>query len=128
MEIIQVLSFGLLLGGLYSLLSSGLALIFGVLDIVNVAQGAFLVSGAFLTWQIWESTGIEPILLIPVVALLWFGLGIVIYRTLFVRVAPQGPSMTVLLSFGLALIIEGALNLIFGNKFKSTGQYRVYPY
>ena len=119
MEIIQVLSFGILLGGLYALLSSGLALIFGVLDIVNVAQGAFLVSGAFLTWQIWESTGIEPVLLIPIVGLLWFGLGTIIYRTLFVRVAPQGPSMTVLLSFGLALIIEGALNLIFGNKFKS---------
>lgn len=119
MELLQVLSFGLLLGGLYSLLSAGLALIFGVLDIVNVAQGAYLVSGAFLTWQIWSITGIEPLLLIPIISLLWFGLGLVLYRTLFARVAPQGPSMTVLLSFGVALIFEGALNLIFGNKFKS---------
>ena len=119
MQILQVVMFGLLLGGVYALLSSGLSLIFGVLDVVNVAQGAFLVSGAFLTWKIWKLTGIEPLLLLPLVTLLWFGLGILIFRGLFARVAPQGPSMTVLLSFGLALIFEGALNLLFGNQFKS---------
>lgn len=119
MQFLQVVMFGLLLGGVYALLSSGLSLIFGVLDVVNVAQGAFLVSGAFLTWKIWKLTGIEPLLLLPLVTLLWFGLGILIFRGLFARVAPQGPSMTVLLSFGLALIFEGALNLLFGNQFKS---------
>ena len=62
MELIQVLIYGLLLGGVYALLSSGLSLIFGVLDIVNVSQGAYLVASAFVTWRIWESTGIEPLL------------------------------------------------------------------
>jgi branched-chain amino acid transport system permease protein len=56
MELIQVLIYGLLLGGVYALLSSGLSLIFGVLDIVNVSQGAYLVASAFVTWRIWEST------------------------------------------------------------------------
>lgn len=119
MLLLQVLMFGILLGGVYALLSSGLTLIFGVLDIVNVAQGAFLVAGAFFTWKMWIVTGIEPLLLLPVVTLVWFGLGILLFRGLFARVSKQGPSMTVLLSFGLALVFEGALNLIFGNKFKS---------
>lgn len=119
MLFLQVVMFGLLLGGVYALLSSGLTLIFGVLDIVNVAQGAFLVAGAFFTWKIWIVTGIEPLLLLPIVTLVWFGLGILLFRGLFARVSKQGPSMTVLLSFGLALVFEGALNLIFGNKFKS---------
>jgi len=119
MVFLQVVMFGLLLGGVYALLSSGLTLIFGVLDIVNVAQGAFLISGAFFTWKVWILTGIEPLLLLPLVTLIWFGLGILLFKGLFARVAPQGPSMTVLLSFGLALVFEGALNLIFGNKFKS---------
>lgn len=119
MLFLQVVMFGLLLGGVYALLSSGLTLIFGVLDIVNVAQGAFLVAGAFFTWKIWILTGIEPLLLLPVVTLVWFGLGILLFRGLFARVSKQGPSMTVLLSFGVALVFEGALNLIFGNKFKS---------
>ena len=119
MELIQVLIYGLLLGGVYALLSSGLSLIFGVLDIVNVSQGAYLVASAFVTWRIWESTGIEPLLLLPLISIVWFFLGLAIYRGLFARVAPQGPSMTVLLAFGIALVFEGLLNLIFGNKFKS---------
>ncbi|MBI1350608.1 MAG: branched-chain amino acid ABC transporter permease [Actinomycetales bacterium] len=119
MEIVQVLAFGLLLGGVYALLASGVTLIFGVLDVVNVAQGAFLVFSALFTWQIWDAFGVEPLLLIPVMGFLMGVLGWGIYRGMVMRVAPQGPGMTVLLMFGVALTLEGILNLIFGNKFKS---------
>ncbi len=119
MQIVQVLAYGILLGGMYALLASGVTLIFGVLDVVNVAQGAFLVMSALFTWQVWSVTGIEPLLLIPVNAALLFVIGWIIYRGMVARVAPQGPSMTVLLMFGIALVIEGTLNLVFGNKFKS---------
>jgi len=119
MMLLQVLIFGLLLGGVYALLSSGLNLIFGVLDIVNVSQGAYLVASAFVTWKVYTVTGIEPLLMLPIMTILWFGFGLLIFRGFFARVAPQGPSMTVLLSFGIALVFEGSLNLIFGNKFKS---------
>lgn len=119
MQIVQVLAYGLLLGGVYALLASGVTLIFGVLDVVNVAQGAFLVFSALFTWQIWSMFGMEPLLLIPVAGGLMFVLGWTIYRTMVIRVAAQGPSMTVLLMFGVALTLEGILNLVFGNKFKS---------
>jgi len=118
-EIVQVLAYGLLLGGVYALLASGVTLIFGVLDVVNVAQGAFLVFAALFTWQIWDLFGVEPLLLIPVTGAMMFGLGWLIYRGMVMRVAPQGPGMTVLLMFGVALTLEGILNLVFGNKFKS---------
>jgi len=68
-EIVQVLALGLLMGGVYALLASGVTLIFGVLDVVNVAQGSFLVFSALFTWQVWDLLGIEPLLLIPVVGL-----------------------------------------------------------
>ncbi|MDO8310029.1 MAG: branched-chain amino acid ABC transporter permease [Actinomycetota bacterium] len=119
MEFVQVIAFGLLLGGVYALLASGVTLIFGVLDVVNVAQGAFLVFSALFTWQIWDMLGFEPLLLIPVNGALMFILGWAIYRGMVIRVAPQGPGMTVLLMFGVALTMEGILNLVFGNKFKS---------
>ena len=54
MLILQVLVYAVLIGGIYALLASGVTLIFGVLDVVNVAQGAFLVFSALLTWQIWS--------------------------------------------------------------------------
>lgn len=119
MEFVQVLAFGILMGGVYALLASGVTLIFGVLDVVNVAQGSFLVFSALFTWQIWDMFGFEPLLLVPVMGALMFVIGWLIYRGLLVRVAPQGPGMTVLLMFGVAIAMEGVLNIIFGNKFKS---------
>jgi branched-chain amino acid transport system permease protein len=118
-EFVQVLAFGLLMGGVYALLASGVTLIFGVLDVVNVAQGSFLVFSALFTWQLWDMFGLEPLLLVPVMGALMFVIGWLIYRGLLVRVAPQGPGMTVLLMFGVAIAMEGVLNIIFGNKFKS---------
>lgn len=119
MQLVQVIAFGLLMGGVYALLASGVTLIFGVLDVVNVAQGSFLVFSALFTWQIWDILGLEPLLLVPVMGLLMGVIGWAIYRGLLVRVAPQGPGMTVLLMFGVAIAMEGVLNVIFGNKFKS---------
>lgn len=119
MEFVQVLAFGVLMGGVYALLASGVTLIFGVLDVVNVAQGSFLVFSALFTWQIWDMFGLEPLLLVPVMGLVMGLLGWLIYRGLVIRVAPQGPGMTVLLMFGVAIALEGLLNIIFGNKFKS---------
>lgn len=119
MEILQVLAFGILMGGVYALLASGVTLIFGVLDVVNVAQGSFLVFSALFTWQVWDLFGLEPLLLVPVMGLVMGLLGWLIYRGLVIRVAPQGPGMTVLLMFGVAIAMEGVLNIVFGNKFKS---------
>ena len=119
MDLLQVIAFGLLMGGVYALLASGVTLIFGVLDVVNVAQGSFLVFSALFTWQIWDILGLEPLLLVPVMGLVMGLIGWAMYRGLVIRVIPQGPGMTVLLMFGVAIAMEGILNIVFGNKFKS---------
>jgi Branched-chain amino acid ABC-type transport system, permease components len=100
-------------------MASGLTLIFGVMQIINVAQGAFLILVAFVTWWMWRATGIDPILASVVTTPLMFGLGWVVYRTLVVRIRGSSTSMSVLLTFGLALTIEGILNVTVGNKFRS---------
>jgi branched-chain amino acid transport system permease protein len=118
-QLIQALVLGLLIGGVYALMASGLTLIFGVMRIINIAQGAFLILVATFTWWLWRETGIDPILASVVTAPLMFGLGWLLYKLVVSRIRGQSPSMSVLLTFGLALVIEGVLNVVAGNKFKS---------
>ncbi|MGW3344482.1 branched-chain amino acid ABC transporter permease [Nonomuraea rubra] len=116
---VQAVALGLLIGGVYALMASGLTLIFGVMRIINVAQGAFLVLVAMVTWWLWNRTGIDPIVASVVTTPMMFGFGWLAYRLLVSRIRGASPSMSVLLTFGLALVIEGVLNLTAGNKFKS---------
>jgi branched-chain amino acid transport system permease protein len=118
-QLIQALVLGLLIGGVYALMASGLTLIFGVMRIINIAQGAFLILVATFTWWLWRETGIDPILASVVTTPLMFGLGWLLYTLVVSRIRGQSPSMSVLLTFGLALVIEGILNVVAGNKFKS---------
>jgi branched-chain amino acid transport system permease protein len=118
-QLLQALALGLLIGGVYALLASGLTLIFGVMHIINVAHGAFLVLVAMVTWWLWRQTGIDPIVASVVTTPLMFGVGWVLYRSVVARIGGASPSMSVLLTFGLALTVEGLLNVTAGNKFRS---------
>ncbi|GMA87017.1 branched-chain amino acid ABC transporter permease [Angustibacter aerolatus] len=104
---------------MYALMASGLTLIFGVMRIINIAQGAFLILVAMFTWWLWTHTGIDPILASVITTPLMFGFGWIVYRVVISRIRDSGPSMSVLLTFGFALVVEGVLNLVAGNKFKS---------
>ena len=114
-EFIQTLILGLLIGGVYALLASGLTLIFGVMRVINIAHGAILILAAFLTYSLWTATGLDPLaaILITTPAMLLFGW--VLYQATVgrIRTAPVGAS--VLLTFGLALVLEGVIGLIWGN-------------
>jgi branched-chain amino acid transport system permease protein len=114
-EFIQTLILGLLIGGVYALLASGLTLIFGVMRVINIAHGAILILAAFLTYSLWTATGLDPLaaILITTPAMLLFGW--VLYQATVgrIRSAPVGAS--VLLTFGLALVLEGVMGLIWGN-------------
>jgi branched-chain amino acid transport system permease protein len=118
-QLVQALVLGVLIGGVYALMASGLTLIFGVMRIINIAQGAFLILVATFTWWLWRETGIDPILASVVTTPLMFGLGWLLYKLVVSRIRGQSPSMSVLLTFGFALVIEGVLNVVAGNKFKS---------
>lgn len=118
-QLVQALALGVLIGGVYALMASGLTLIFGVMHVINVAHGAFLILVAMLTWWLWFETGFDPILASLITTPLMFGFGWVLYRTVIVRIRGSSASMSVLLTFGLALTVEGILNVTAGNKFRS---------
>jgi branched-chain amino acid transport system permease protein len=118
-QLIQTLLLGLLIGGVYALMASGLTLIFGVMHIINVAHGAFLVLSALITWELWRTTGVDPLLAAFVTTPGMFALGYLTYKLLLRRLSDSPPSMTVLLTFGLALVIEGVMGIVTRNVFRS---------
>ena len=122
MNTLQVAIFGLMLGGVFALMASGLTLLFGVMRIVNLAHGVFILLGAYFAYFAFDWIGLDPFLSMIAVIPLMFFLGMAIYRLLFTRV--EGSSrfgeMTVLLTFAIALIMEGLLGYFFTGIFRST--------
>jgi branched-chain amino acid transport system permease protein len=114
-ELVQTLILGLLIGGVYALLASGLTLIFGVMRVINIAHGAFLILAAFLTYSFWTAIDVDPLLAILVTTPGLFALGWLLYVTAIRRVRGAHMSSSVLLTFALALVLEGAMGLIWGN-------------
>ncbi|MGH6942785.1 MAG: branched-chain amino acid ABC transporter permease, partial [Geminicoccaceae bacterium] len=121
-QLVQILVLGLALGGVYALMASGLTLIFGVMGIVNLAHAAFMTLAAYIAYWAFTLYGLDPILSIVIVMPVMFALGLLIYQLLFARLFgdPRGRGMTVLLSFALALVVEGVLGYLFTNIYRST--------
>jgi branched-chain amino acid transport system permease protein len=99
----------------YALLASGLTLIFGVMRVINIAHGAFLILAAFLTYSIWTATSIDPLVAILITTPAMFAFGGLVYVAAVRRVRGVHISSSVLLTFALALVLEGAMGLIWGN-------------
>jgi branched-chain amino acid transport system permease protein len=108
---------GLINGAFYALLSLGLAVIFGLLNVINFAHGALYMLGAFIAWGLLHyGIGYWPALIIS--PLIVGALGIVLERTMLQRLYRLDPLYNLLLTFGLALIIQG----LFREQFGSSGQ------
>ena len=117
---VQTIIDGLVLGGLYALAAVGFSLIFGVLGVVNLSHGAIVMIGAYLTWFIWHTTGLDPLLAIPPVMLALFAFGYVYQRGL-IQLAVDRSSLlaSMLVTFGVALMLRNLLVLVFSPDFKS---------
>ncbi|WP_435771335.1 branched-chain amino acid ABC transporter permease [Nocardioides sp. SYSU DS0651] len=110
----QSLILGVLLGGLYALLAAGLTLYFGVMRVVMIAHSAFLILAAYLGWWFSTETGLDPLLSLIVTVPLFFGIGVGMQRLLMARLRPATMTMmSVLLTFAVALTIEGLLGYVF---------------
>jgi len=117
-----ILISGLLMGGVYALMSSGLALIFGVMNIVNLAHAAFIILGSYISFYGANLLGIDPMISVPINMVIMFGLGIVLYKLLFTRIPDRARFVeyTVLMTFALALVVEGTMTFAFTGIFRST--------
>jgi branched-chain amino acid transport system permease protein len=101
----QVLLNGVLIGGIYASFAVGFSLIFGVLRIVNIVHGEFIMIGAFITYWLYKIYGIDPFLSIPVAFSLLFVFGFLLQRYVINRIIEAPEIMSLLLTFGLSLII-----------------------
>lgn len=119
-NVAQVLILGLLLGGVYALMASGLTLLFGVMRIVNLAHAALILVAAYFTFVLFDTFAVDPIVAVFITMPVMFGLGVAIYLLLFPRIegSHRYIEMTVLLTFGVALIVEGLLAFIFTGIFR----------
>ena len=112
--LLQSIVLGVLLGGLYALLAAGLTLYFGVMRVVMIAHSAFLILAAYLAWAFTRETGLDPLLSLVGTVPLFFLIGVVIQRLLIARLRPATLTMmSVLLTFSIALVIEGMLGFVF---------------
>ncbi|MFJ6084975.1 branched-chain amino acid ABC transporter permease [Streptomyces sp. NPDC092369] len=114
-DLLQNLILGLLLSGVYALAAAGLTLIFGVMRVINIAHGAFLILSAYITYTLWDSLGIDPLLSILITTPVVFALGWLVHRTVVSPLRDAPMSSTVLLTFGLALVLEAAMGALWGN-------------
>ena len=118
-DLAQLVIIGLLAGGIYAAVGIGFGLVWGVLNIVNLAHGALVIIGAYLTWQIFSAFGLDPFLTLPIDAVFLFVLGYAVQRGVINRIIRAPLLFTFLLTFGLNLIAVNALLLIFKSDFRS---------
>jgi branched-chain amino acid transport system permease protein len=112
-QFLQAAAYGLVQGGLLALVAVGFSLVWGVMNVINLSHGALAVTGAYLAWLLNTHFGIDPFLAIPIVALCMFVLGYVIQRGLINLVINAPIFLTLLLTFGLGLVILNTLQLVF---------------
>ena len=118
-DFVQLVIIGLLAGGIYAVVGVGFGLVWGVLNIVNLAHGALVIVGAYLTWQLFTSFGLDPFLTLPLDAVALFALGYLLQRSLINRIVRAPLLFTFLLTFGVNLIAVNILLLIFKSDFRS---------
>lgn len=111
MQVLQAVIDGLLLGGVYAAVGMGFALVFGIMNVINLAHGALIMLGAYVTFWVWRLFGIDPFLTIPISMVVIFAIGWLLQRYLINYVIRAPMFVTFLMTFGLELVIvDLALN------------------
>jgi branched-chain amino acid transport system permease protein len=120
-EVVQAIILGVLTGGVYALMASGLTLVFGIMKVINVAQGALVILAAYLSYVLFSHLHVDPFLSILLVTPAMFVLGVTV-QLVFVRSlrGPDAPELSLLVTWALALGIEGVLSVIFKTTYRAT--------
>jgi branched-chain amino acid transport system permease protein len=115
---LQILVNGLLLGGLYACIAAGFSLVWGVLNVINILHGSFVVLGAYLAFFAYTKLGLHPYAMAPVAALALFILGYAIQITIINRVIDAPVLVTLTTTFGLTLLLDNIMLLAFKADFR----------
>jgi len=111
--LLQALILGVLTGGVYALMSSGLTLSFGTMRVINLAQGAFVILGAYLSWALFVHVGIDPFLSIVITAPVMFCVGVVLQSVLLRPIRYNAHNLSLIMTWVMAIGIEGVLAVAF---------------
>ncbi len=116
---LQIVINGILLGGLYAIMAQGLALVWGVLNIVNLAHGTMIMLGGYVTWLVFANFGIDPFIGVFAAAAVMFCFGYALQRCVLNLVA-RGPMFNALLiTFGIEIIFTDVAQHVFSADFRA---------
>lgn len=119
LRLAQTLADGLVLGGIYALSAAGFSLIFGVLHVVNLSHGVTVLIGAYIAFTVSTALHIDPLLTIPLVMAVLFAAGYAYQRFLIQRAVDQSHLGSMLLTFGVALMLQNVLIWVFSPDVRS---------
>lgn len=111
--IYNALIVGIFIGSIYGLIAVGLSLVYGVMRVVNISHGEFVMLGAFLTFFSWTLLGINPVICIVIALVVLFFLGLVIHRSLVERVIGKPMLSSLMLTFGVSILVWNTAQAVF---------------
>ncbi|MEZ5728682.1 MAG: branched-chain amino acid ABC transporter permease [Burkholderiaceae bacterium] len=115
---LKIILDGLMIGALFALAAYGLALVWGVMNVKNLAQGDFVIGGGYVAWWL-AGKGVPPLLGVPIAFVVLWGIGWVIYKLVISRVIERDLFTSLLATFGLAIMLAQIMNLMFGSDTQS---------
>ena len=119
-SLVQAVILGTLTGGVYALMASGQTLIFGIMKIVNLAQGVFVIMSAYMTYSLFTLTGMDPFLTIVITTPVMFVVGAAIQWALLRPLRREDAAeLSILVTFAVALGIEGVLSVTYSTTYRS---------
>ncbi|HYS41229.1 MAG TPA: branched-chain amino acid ABC transporter permease [Pseudonocardiaceae bacterium] len=111
--LVQGIILGVLTAGVYALMASGQTLIFGIMKVINMAQGAMVILGAYLSFQLFTSVGIDPFLAVPITTVVMFVVGVGVQAAFLRPLRREDRSqLSVLVTFAVALLAEGVMSVV----------------
>lgn len=113
MELVEAISNGLQMGFIYALVAVGLTIIWGLMETINFAHGEVLMLGMFGAWWLSDRFGLDPLVTMAPIAVVMFGLGVVIYRLLMSRVQRGEVFTQIFATFGLLLLLQNSAVAVF---------------
>lgn len=111
---------GILLGGIYAVAALGLSLVFGIMDVVNLAHGHFLMIGGYVAVLLFSATGVTPLIGMFAAIVVLFVLGMAVQRVLLERIVDAGIEQPILVLFGVALVLQNLGRHILGANARTT--------
>jgi branched-chain amino acid transport system permease protein len=115
----QIIANGLLLGGLYGLMALGMSLVWGVLNIVNLAHGAMIMLGGYMGYYLFAKAGVDPFVALLPTMILMFGVGYFLQRYLLNLIVRSAPMNMLLLTFGIQVVLTYLAQLLFSADFRA---------